>query len=46
MGCEQVIRLSTAGLRRGSIHTLVAQLTDNAHAPVQGALDRLQIRIG
>jgi hypothetical protein len=34
MSCEQRLVLSTAGLKPGSTHKLIALLADNAHAPV------------
>jgi hypothetical protein len=34
MSCEQRLHASTAGLKPGSTHKLIALLADNAHAPV------------
>jgi hypothetical protein len=34
MSCEQRLVVSTAGLKPGSTHKLIALLADNAHAPV------------
>ena len=34
MSCERVLHASTAGLKPGSTHTLIALLADNVHAPV------------
>ena len=45
MGCEEEFTLSTAGLQKGAIYTLVVQLTENGHAPIDGASDEIQIRI-
>lgn len=34
MSCEQRLHVSTAGLKAGSTHQLIALLADNVHAPV------------
>jgi hypothetical protein len=47
MSGEKVFRASTAGLRAGETHTLIALLTDNGHAPLQPMIaDQVEVRIG
>ena len=38
MSCERRLHASTAGLKPGSTHKLIALLADNAHAPVMPAV--------
>ena len=45
MGCSDAFELSTAGLEKGAIYTLVVQLTENGHAPIDGASDSIQFRV-
>lgn len=47
MGCDDHVRISTSGLQRGAIYTLVAQLTDNGHARLgfEGARDESEFRV-
>jgi len=47
MSCTNTIRASTAGLKPGSTHTLIALLVDNEHAPLMPMIAaRLTVRIG
>lgn len=46
MGCDQTFAVSTAGLQRGAIYTLVVELTDNNHAPLSPRVfDEIQVRV-
>lgn len=45
MGCTDTFELSTAGLQKGAIYTLVVQLTENGHSPIEGASDSIQFRV-
>ena len=46
MSCEQTLHASTAGLKPGSTHKLIALLADNAHAPVMPAVaDSVEVRV-
>src|SRR5215510_2635207 len=47
MSCTHVIHASTAGLKPGSTHTLIALLVDNEHAPLMPLVaSRVTVRIG
>lgn len=46
MSCEQTLHASTAGLKPGSSHKLIALLADNLHAPVMPEVaDSVAIRV-
>lgn len=46
MSCDQRLRSSTAGLKPGSTHKLIALLADNAHAPINPAVaDSVEVKI-
>lgn len=45
MGATDTFELSTAGLEKGAIYTLVVQLTENGHSPIDGASDSIQFRV-
>lgn len=46
MSCQRVLHASTAGLKPGSTHMLIALLADNGHAPLNPtAADRVQVKI-
>jgi hypothetical protein len=46
MSCETTLQASTAGLKPGSSHKLIALLADNAHAPVMPAIaDSLTVTV-
>jgi hypothetical protein len=47
MSCTHVIRVSTAGLKPGSTHTLIALLVDNLHVPLMPMIaSEVKVRIG
>ena len=47
MSCTDVIHVSTAGLKPGSTHTLIALLVDNEHVPLMPLVaSRVTVRIG
>src|SRR5215813_3166612 len=47
MSCNHVIHVSTAGLKPGSTHTLIALLVDNEHVPLMPLIaSRVTVRIG
>src|SRR5215472_2704571 len=47
MGCSDVMQVSTAGLKAGSTHTLIALLVDNQHAPVMPMIaSEVKVQIG
>jgi hypothetical protein len=47
MSCQTVFHASTAGLKPGSTHTLIALLADNGHAPLMPAVDaKVDVTIG
>lgn len=47
MSCQEVFHASTAGLKSGEKHTLIALLVDNGHAPLHpGVSDRVEVTIG
>jgi hypothetical protein len=47
MSCTHSIRVSTAGLKPGSTHTLIALLVDNEHVPLMPLVaSRVSVRIG
>jgi hypothetical protein len=47
MSCTHVIHVSTAGLKPGSTHTLIALLVDNMHVPLMPLVaSRVSVRIG
>ena len=47
MSCTNTIQASTAGLKPGSTHTLIALLVDNEHAPLMPLVAaRVTVRIG
>lgn len=46
MSCEQTLHASTAGLKPGSTHKLIALLADNAHAPIMPAVaDNVEVKV-
>jgi hypothetical protein len=46
MSCEQTFHASTAGLKPGSSHQLIALLADNLHAPLMPAIaDSLEVKV-
>jgi hypothetical protein len=46
MSCEKTLQASTAGLKPGSTHKVIALLADNAHAPVMPAVaDSVEVRV-
>jgi len=46
MSCEHTLHASTAGLKPGSTHKLIALLADNVHAPVMPAVaDSVEVRV-
>jgi hypothetical protein len=47
MSCQNVIHLTTSGLKSGTTHTLFAVLVDNGHAPFNPAItDKVDVTIG
>jgi len=47
MSCAGTFHATTAGLRSGETHTIIALLTDNGHAPLHPAVDdKLDVKIG
>ena len=47
MSCTSTIRASTAGLKPGSTHTLIALLVDNMHVPLMPLIAaQVRVRIG
>ena len=47
MSCTNTIQASTAGLKPGSTHTLIALLVDNEHVPLMPLVaSRVTVRIG
>ena len=47
MSCTHVIHVSTAGLKPGSHHTLIALLVDDEHAPLTPMIaSEVRVRIG
>jgi hypothetical protein len=47
MSCQRVFHATTAGLKPGQTHTLIALLVDNAHAPLHPAVEsRVEVKIG
>jgi hypothetical protein len=47
MSCTRVIHVSTAGLRPGSTHTLIALLVDNEHVPLMPMIaSEVKVRVG
>ena len=46
MSCEQSLHASTAGLKPGSSHKLIALLADNVHAPLMPAVaDSVEVKV-
>jgi hypothetical protein len=46
MSCEQTLKASTAGLKPGSTHELIALLADNGHAPLMPVIaDSVAVRV-
>lgn len=45
MSCTRVFHASTEGLKSGEIHTVIALLTDNGHAPLM-IEDEVEVKIG
>lgn len=46
MSCEQTLHASTAGLKPGSSHKLIALLADNVHAPLMPAVaDSVEVKV-
>jgi hypothetical protein len=46
MSCERTLHASTAGLKPGSSHKLIALLADNAHAPIMPAVaDSVTVKV-
>ena len=47
MSCTHVVHVSTAGLKPGSHHTLIALLVDDEHVPLMPLIaSRVTVRIG
>jgi hypothetical protein len=47
MSCTNVFHATTAGLKAGETHTIIALLTDNGHAPLNPAVDsQATVKIG
>jgi hypothetical protein len=47
MSCQRVFHATTAGLKPGQTHTLIALLVDNAHAPLHPAVEsKVEVKIG
>jgi hypothetical protein len=47
MSCTTTFHASTAGLKAGETHTIIALLTDNGHAPLHPAVDsQVTVKIG
>ena len=47
MSCQRVFHATTAGLKPGETHTLIALLVDNAHAPLHPAVEsKVEVKIG
>lgn len=47
MSCTDTFHVSTAGIKSGETHAIIALLVDNAHAPLHPAVeDRVDVRIG
>jgi hypothetical protein len=46
MSCERTLHASTAGLKPGSSHQLIALLADNVHAPLMPAIaDSVEVKV-
>lgn len=46
MSCERTLHASTAGLKPGSTHQLIALLADNGHAPLMPVIaDSVEVRV-
>ncbi|MEO7136474.1 MAG: hypothetical protein ABI037_02035 [Gemmatimonadales bacterium] len=46
MSCDQTLHVSTAGLKPGSSHKLIALLADNVHAPLMPAVaDSVEVKV-
>jgi len=46
MSCEKMLQASTAGLKPGSTHKVIALLADNAHAPVMPEVsDSVEVKV-
>jgi len=46
MSCEKALRASTAGLKPGSTHKVIALLADNVHAPVMPEVaDSVEVKV-
>lgn len=46
MSCEKTLQASTAGLKPGSTHKVIALLADNAHAPVMPEVaDSVEVKV-
>jgi hypothetical protein len=46
MSCEQTFHASTAGLKPGSSHQIIALLADNLHAPLKPAIaDSVEVKV-
>jgi hypothetical protein len=47
MSCQRTFHTTTAGLKPGQTHTLIALLVDNAHAPLHPAVEsKVEVKIG
>jgi hypothetical protein len=47
MSCSTTFQATTAGLKAGETHTIIALLTDNSHAPLNPAVDsQVTVKIG
>jgi hypothetical protein len=47
MSCSTTFHATTAGLKAGETHTIIALLTDNGHAPLNPAVDsQVTVKIG
>lgn len=47
MSCQKLFHASTAGLKSGETHTLIALLVDNGHAPLHPDVnDKVEVTIG
>jgi hypothetical protein len=47
MSCQRTFHATTAGLKRGETHTLIALLVDDGHAPLHPAVEsKVEVKIG
>ena len=47
MSCQRTFHATTAGLKAGQTHTLIALLTDDGHAPLNPPVEsKVEVKIG